>query len=171
VSPSPSARARREAIRWYGQARQQAKRQLEEEDVWDEQGLQRVGRETRRREAMASLPQLRQAIRLAEQAMRLATTADERYAAALLLTQWTCDAGEQRRELAYARIVISLRPHQLDSLKVLKRAADCNHLTALAKKTDDEIEHLPEPPPTAEYQLGGRNQRGRPLPTRRTAAR
>jgi hypothetical protein len=140
---SPSARARREAARWYRQAQQRANRQLEEWDAWDEAGLRHGGRETSRREAIADRPELRQAICAAEQALRLAATADERYEAALLLTRLACDDGEHQQELRYARIAMALRPHQRDALASLQRAAGCNRLPALARQAGAEIERLP----------------------------
>jgi hypothetical protein len=146
VSPVPrgaSARARREAIQWYGRALQLATGRVEGLEDWDPQATGRTTPEARRRAAISGTGELRMAIRIGERAAHLATTRDDRYEAALLLSRLDCDAGLHDRELAQARILMALSPKSLTSLKALRRAAGCNHLSSLARRADTAIEALP----------------------------
>jgi hypothetical protein len=83
------------------------------------------------------------AIRSGERAAHVATTRDDRYEAAVLLSRLYCDAGLHDGELVQARRLVALSPHSLTSLKALRRAAGCNHLSSLARQTDVAIEALP----------------------------
>jgi hypothetical protein len=146
VSPLPrgaSALARREAIRWYGRAVKLAIGRVEGLTDWDPQTTPGASSEARRRAAIADTAELRMAIRIAERAARLATTRDDRFEAALLLSRFDCDAGLHDRELAQARLLMALAPKSFTSLKALRRAAGCNHLAALARQSDTAIEALP----------------------------
>jgi hypothetical protein len=72
--------------------------------------------------------------RAAKRAAALARTPDETYRAIQLLACTEYDLGLHREELAHARLLVALQPHNPGSLLILERAADCNNLESLAKQ-------------------------------------
>ena len=109
---------------------------MEEMEAWDALALARLSPEAYRRVLIGRTMELPRALDAVERAARLATTREERYEAALLLSRLDCDAGYHDRELVAARKLISLAPTSPVSLRALHRAARCNRLVALARQAD-----------------------------------
>jgi hypothetical protein len=157
VPPPPrstSARARREAIRWYGLSKQLVNARAEELEKWDPRMVESMSPEALRRTMTADTRELQMAIQNGERAAHLAVSREDRYEASLLLSRLYCDAGIHDRELTQARMLIALSPRSFTSLKSLRRAAGCNHLASLARKADFAIEALPVRSPTASPRFG-----------------
>jgi hypothetical protein len=85
---------------------------------------------------------LGRAFSAAARAARLAQTPQERFEALLLLSRIDCDRGHHQEELAEARLLIRLAPHDLQSLGVLQRAAGCNGLKPLVAQTSAELKRI-----------------------------
>jgi hypothetical protein len=113
---------------------------MEGMEAWDLHALEPEGEEAYRRRAVRGTMELHMAVQAAERAAHLAATPAERYTAAMLLSRLYCDAGDHRRELSQARILMALAPKRLESLKVLRRAALCTGLKGLAQRADQLIE-------------------------------
>jgi hypothetical protein len=70
----------------------------------------------------------------ARRAATLARTEQEVYVVTALLADLAHEAGNHKQELKQAQRLVALRPHNLVSLEVLQRAAQCNQLANLQRR-------------------------------------
>jgi hypothetical protein len=104
----------------------------------------RIDNEGWRRRLMAQdrTGELGRALIAAREAVNLAWGPVEEYQAREWLALMDCDAGQHQDELRQARRLVKLEPRNLVSLTSLRRAAECNHLWALARDVDAQLEPL-----------------------------
>jgi hypothetical protein len=135
---SPSEAALAEAGAFWVRGAITASRSLEQLEEWDPAGL--AGDEDRqRREMLAQSPDVQHAREEALQAQALARNEHEAYRAGCLLALLDCTLGRHQEELAQARRLIALAPHDGLALLWLRHAARCNHWKARADPSNGAL--------------------------------
>ena len=164
IPRSPSEASRREASRYWIQARERVSEELDRQEEWDANGIHLTQRERRRQSMMAmdAGGDLVRARTAAARAETLARTADETYQAAVLLSRIECELGHHEAELRQSRLLVRLQPRDPLALTLLEHAAVCTHRLRLARQAEAAlaaVHHLrlpdpPEPSSTAVRQRG-----------------
>lgn len=128
ISPSvpltPSARARREAMKEWWSAQNGVNGQREAMEGWDPAVEAQADLEAWRRQSMADSRghELQRAAAAAARAQALARTPRERYAASELAWRIAADRGDPGAELAAAQLLVRLEPHNPVSTLALRHA-------------------------------------------------
>lgn len=141
---TPSAEARREAMRAWWSAQNAVNREREAPEDWDPAVQAQTDQETGRRRLMAGSHSrdLQRAAAAAARAVALARTPRERFAAGQLAWRIAADRGDPRSELAAARLLVRLDRRSPVSLQALRHAALASGRRRLARQADAALRAL-----------------------------
>lgn len=145
--PAPSSAseaARRSARRCWTRAQQAVNTERELLEDWDPAATENLDQELWRKQLTAAdrSGELKRALKWGRHAAALARTPEDAWAAGRLLARLEAEAGHPEAELAEARKLVSLRPHDEDSLLLLQRAAIDNHQEQLAAQMGAALRKL-----------------------------
>jgi hypothetical protein len=158
VPQTPSARARREAMKEWWSAQNGVNRQREAAEDWDPAVQAQTDQETWRRQLIAGSRrhELQRAARAAARAQALARTPGERYAASELAWRIAADSGNPRAEFAAAQLLVRLDPRNPVSQLALRHAALAEGRRRLVRKDGVGLETLRDGSVSSPAFSGGR---------------
>jgi hypothetical protein len=141
---SASEAARRAARQCWTHAQQAVNAERELLEDWDPAATENLDQEQWRRQLTAAdrSGELKRALKWGRHAAALARTSADACAAARLLARLEAEAGHPEAELAAARKLVALQPHDEGSLVSLQRAAIDNHQEQLAARMGAALRKL-----------------------------